>query len=80
MKNVTIKLDEETARWIRIQAANHDTSVSRLVGEILRERRLQDAKYQTSMAQFLGREAQELKTGDATYPDRDSLYDRTVLR
>jgi hypothetical protein len=35
MKNVTITLDEEAARWARIQAAEHNTSVSRLVGEML---------------------------------------------
>ena len=39
MKNVTITLDEDTAQWIRVQAANRATSVSRVVGEMLRERR-----------------------------------------
>ncbi len=38
MKNVTILLDEETVRWARIHAAEHNTSVSRLVGELLREK------------------------------------------
>jgi hypothetical protein len=38
MKNVTITLDEKVARWARIKAAEKDTSVSRLVGEMLREK------------------------------------------
>ena len=35
LKNVTVTLDPETARWARIEAAKGDTSVSRLIGEIL---------------------------------------------
>ena len=36
MKNVTITLKEEVARWARIKAAEKNTSVSRLVGEMLK--------------------------------------------
>ena len=35
MKNITITLDEETAAWVRIQAAEQNKSVSRFVGEHL---------------------------------------------
>jgi predicted HicB family RNase H-like nuclease len=42
MKNVTITLDEEVARWARIKAATQETSVSRLVGEILKEKMEQE--------------------------------------
>jgi hypothetical protein len=38
MKNVTITLDEEVARWARIRAAELETSVSRLVGQMLKEK------------------------------------------
>jgi len=41
MKNVTITLEEEVARWARIMAAKENTSVSRLVGELLREKMLE---------------------------------------
>ena len=37
MKNVTITLDEETARWARVEAAHRDMSVSRLIAELLQE-------------------------------------------
>ena len=43
-KNITIKLSEETALWARRKAAEENTSVSRLVSEMLeREMRLGDA-------------------------------------
>ena len=80
MKNVTISLDEDTAQWIRVQAATKATSVSRLVGEMLRERRLEDADYQNAMARFLERHAERLKSEETDYPDRESLYDRPILR
>ena len=38
LKNITITVDEDAARWARIEAAKEDTSVSRLVGEMLRQR------------------------------------------
>jgi len=38
LRNVTVTLEEEVARWARIEAARRDTSMSRLLGEILKER------------------------------------------
>ncbi len=35
LKNVTITLSEEVARWARKKAAEENTSVSKLVGRIL---------------------------------------------
>jgi len=36
MKNITIKLDNDVAKWVRVWAAEHDTSVSRILGNILK--------------------------------------------
>ena len=80
MKNVTITLDEETARWARIEAARQGTSVSRLVGELLRERRLREADYEAAAQRFLSRGAVSLKKEGEPYPSRDELHDRSVLR
>ncbi|HEY6345211.1 MAG TPA: hypothetical protein VIY49_27265 [Bryobacteraceae bacterium] len=42
-KNITIKLADETALWARRKAAEENTSVSRLVSDMLeREMRLSD--------------------------------------
>jgi len=42
-KNVTIRLSDDAAHWARRKAADENTSVSRLVGEMLeRQMRLSD--------------------------------------
>lgn len=38
LRNVTVTLEEEVAQWARIEAARRDTSVSRLLGGLLKER------------------------------------------
>ena len=38
LRNVTVTLEEDVAQWARIEAARHDTSVSRLLGQLLKER------------------------------------------
>ncbi len=38
LRNVTVTLEEDVAKWARIEAARRDTSVSRLLGELLKER------------------------------------------
>ena len=76
MKNVTITLDEEVARWARIHAAEHNKSVSRLVGEILREKMIEEKAYQVAMQQFLSQAPQMLKEPGNKYPGREELYGR----
>jgi hypothetical protein len=76
MKNVTITLDEKVARWARIRAAELDTSVSRLVGDLLREKMLQEQAYETAMEEFLSVEPVKLKKPGAGYPRRDKLHAR----
>ena len=38
LRNVTVTLEEDVAQWARIEAARRDTSVSRLLGEFLKEK------------------------------------------
>lgn len=52
MKNVTITLEEAVARWARIRAAERNTRVSRLVGEMLREHMAADDRYSTAMERY----------------------------
>ena len=75
MKNVTITLEEEVARWARIWAAEHETSVSRFLGGILKERMLQERGYASAMSEYLSRPPRILKKSGA-YPKRDELHDR----
>ena len=79
MRNVTIVLEEEVARWVRVRAAEHDTSVSRLVGEMLRGQMESDRGYEQAMAAFLSRRPVILKNS-GSYPKRDELHERALLR
>ncbi len=79
MKNVTITLEEEVARWARILAAREDTSVSRLLGEMLRERMIEDRGYRAAMKSYLSRAARPLKKS-GRYPSREEIHDRAALR
>ena len=80
MKNVTITLEEEVARWARVQAAEGNTSVSRLVGEILRQHMKDEQAYDAAMKRYLARRPKRLKRRGEAYPDREELHDRTGVR
>ena len=80
MKNLTITLDEETARWARIQAAKQNTRVSRMLGEVSQEMRDMEEQRAAAAERFLGRPTRPLRDTDTPYPDRESLYDRPLLR
>jgi len=74
-RNVTITLEEETARWARVEAARRDVSVSRLVNEMLREEMLRENSYGDAMSKYLDRGAAELKR-ESGYPARDKIHRR----
>jgi hypothetical protein len=80
MRNVTVTLEEEVARWIRVEAAKRETSVSRLVGEMLREHmRSQDA-YEVARRQFFTIQPRLLRESNSPLPSREELHDRSRLR
>lgn len=80
MKNVTISLDEEVARWARIHAATNEMSVSRMVGEILRRQMLAERGYESARVEFFEVKPQQLSENDTPYPSRDDLHERADLR
>jgi hypothetical protein len=55
LRNVTVTLEEEVARWARIEAARRDTSVSRLLGGLLKERMAGQDRYERAMRRALAR-------------------------
>ncbi len=79
-RNVTIALDEDTARWLRVEAARQDISVSRFVAELLGRYMGSAGGYEQSMKEFLSRGPRELKGKGTAYPSRDELHDRAGLR
>jgi hypothetical protein len=76
MKNVTITLEEVVARWARIKAAERNTSVSRLVGEMLREKMQAEEDYRLAQELFLAHGPQTLKKKGTPYPRREELHER----
>lgn len=76
MKNVTITLSEDVLRWAKVWAANHDTSVSRMLGEELQRKMLAEQNYERAKRRFQSREIKPLKPENASYPNRESLYER----
>jgi hypothetical protein len=57
-----VTLEEDVARWARIEAARRDTSVSRLLGELLRERMsAQDGSAAERLANFSKRHRLSLR-------------------
>jgi plasmid stability protein len=80
MKNLTITLDEETARLARVRAAKRDMSVSRYIGEVLRRELRHDEDYEAAYRAWRARKPFPLKGSPPPYPKREELYDRPVLR
>ena len=76
VRNVTISLDDETARWARIEAARKETSVSRLVAGLLHEKMRGTGRYARARRSYLGRPPAALQTEPTAYPDRDALHRR----
>lgn len=75
MRNITISLEEKVARWVRVWAAEHDTSVSKMLSDVLKEKMELEEKYSVAMEQFLRKVPLPLKKSGG-YPPRDSLYER----
>jgi len=78
LKNVTITLEEDVARWARIEAARQDTSVSQLLGEVLKQRMSAEEGYEAAMERALKRRPFFTKT--SRYLTRDEAHDRARLR
>jgi hypothetical protein len=79
VKNVTVTLDEETARWARLEAARRDVSVSRLLREMIEGSMRGQESYEASMRRYLDRPGRPLKRR-GRYPTRDELHERADLR
>ncbi len=75
MKNITIKLEDEVAHWSKVWAAEHNTSVSRILGDLLKQMKKDKTGYAKAMQQYLDMEAKPLRSS-GKYPSRDSLHER----
>ena len=73
MKNVTITMDESVAEWARLEAARRNTSVSRLVGEILAEKMRHDDAYERAMQEWV-QQHMSFQSDGQPYPTREQIY------
>lgn len=78
LRNITITLEEDLARWARIEAAREDTSVSQFLAELLRQRMREQDSYEQSMRRFLARKP--FPKTDGKYPKREEIYSRARVR
>lgn len=80
-QNITVTMDESIARGVRVRATELNTSVSRVLGDILRGRMGHARGYASAMRAFLARKATPLRAiPEDTLPTRDEIYDRPHLR
>jgi len=78
MKNVTVTMEESVADWARMEAARRNTSVSRLIGEMLAEKMRHDDAYERAMREAL--EFRDWKFAGGPYLTDDEMYDRSRHR
>ena len=80
MKNITITLQEDLARWLRVKAAEDDRSVSKWLAELLEGMRLREDAYEAAMRRYLSMKPRKLDWLGGRKPTREELYDRAGLR
>jgi len=82
MRNVTVAIDDAVADWARVWAATHQTSVSRMLGELLAEKMAEEESYSAAMAEYSavppvalsGQVPASLSSGP--YPSREATHER----
>jgi hypothetical protein len=78
MKNVTVTMEDTVADWARMEAARRNTSVSRLIGEMLADKMRHDDAYERAMREEL--EFKSIGESSSPYFTRDEVNDRAAFR
>lgn len=79
MRSLTITVEEKVLQWAKVWAAQHSTSVSRLVGELLKKKMIEERGSRAAMRQYLSRPPAVLKKS-GRYPKREELHERHRVR
>ena len=81
MKNLTISLNDELARKVRIKAAEQDKSQSRFVADLLSEVLGEEVGDRAKFLEmFRSVKPVRLRKPGEKLPTRDEIYDRKVFR
>jgi hypothetical protein len=75
MKNITVALPEQTARWVRVWAAEQNKSVSAALAELIEEKKREGSMRRRSLESFFGSGPANI-SGGQPYPSRESLHER----
>lgn len=73
---MTITLSEQAAEWARIEAARRDTSVSKLVGEMIEQRMRHTDDYERARRLYFSVQPRMMSAPGDRYPTRDEIYTR----
>jgi len=80
MKKIWITLDDDTAAWARVRAAERKMSLSCYVIEVLRESMRRSFEYQEGIRRFLTQRPIKLKGARQRYLKRAQANERARLR
>lgn len=78
IRNITITLDERVARWVRVEAAKNDLSISGFLARVLHNGMEANDDYEAAMQRALSMKP-FLRT-DGRYLTRDEIHERDRLR
>jgi hypothetical protein len=73
--NITLKIDTQLLRKIKVLAAKQETSISALLVSLLEERVSRDLEYEQAKERALARMREGFDLGGRPF-SRDELYDR----
>ncbi len=76
MKNVTVTLPEDTARWVRVWAAEQGKSVSAALADLVEEKRHDREHRRRALDEFQSVRAVNLGPPGEAYASRESLHER----
>jgi hypothetical protein len=80
VRRISIVLDDEIAAWATARAAERKTSVSKLIGELLRSRMHDERGYGEAGNLFFSIAPRPLAAPGTAYPRRDELHERSSRR
>lgn len=75
-RNVTVVLSADSARWLRVAAAERDMSVSQFVGELVERERARAEGYDQARTRFLARRPRRLGPPGQRLPTRAEIHER----
>jgi hypothetical protein len=71
-------MEDKVARWVRLEAARRDLSVSRYLADLVQKQMLSERKYRQALRSALARKP--FLMSEDRYLSREELHERTRVR